>query len=89
MSTRETLASDPDLCLRAIWKRFDERFGSPELLESALKARLLKISDSIDRKRLFELHDLLCEIEVVKNLYQYSAIFSYLDSSFGINPIVQ
>ena len=89
MSTRASCASNPDLCLSTIWKRLNERFGDAELLESSLKSRLSRIPDFTDRRKLYELYDLLCEIESVKHIEDYSVIFSYLDSSLGIKPIVQ
>lgn len=49
----------------------------------------MKIPDFVDRKQLYELHDLLDEIEAVKSIEEYSVIFSYLDSSLGIKLIVQ
>ena len=89
MSTRASCASNPDTCLDMIWNRLDKRFGSAELLESTLKARLSNIPDLNIRKNLYELHDLLCEIQAVKTIDKYSVIFAYLDSSLGIKPIVQ
>ena len=35
------------------------------------------------------MHDLLCEIQAIKSIDTYSIMFSYLDSSLGIKPIVQ
>ncbi|CAG2233036.1 unnamed protein product [Mytilus edulis] len=89
MSTRASCADSPDLCLTNIWNRLDQRFGSAELLESALKTKLSNLPNMIDRKVLYDLHDLLNEIQAVKTLREYSVIFSYLDSSLGIRPIVQ
>lgn len=89
MSLRASCASNPELCLFNIWKRMDERFGSPELIESSLKSRLQVITDFTDHKKLYELHDLLCEVQAVKAIPEYSVMFSYLDSSLGLKPIVQ
>lgn len=88
MSARTSCASSPVQCLQTIWNRMDERFGSEELLESSLKSRLMDLPDFIDRKKLYSLHDLLTEIEAVKNLDEYKCIFSYLDSSLGIKQII-
>lgn len=89
MSLRASYASDPKLCLVNIWKRMDERFGSPELLESSLKSRLQAFTNFTDPKKLYELHDLLCEIQAVKSIPEYSVMFSYLDSSLGLKPTIQ
>lgn len=89
MSARTSCASNPQQCLHTIWNRMDERFGSAELVEASLKARLMDLPDFMDRKKLYALHDLLTEVETVKNLSEYSTIFSYLDSSLGVRPIIQ
>lgn len=89
MSARTSCASNPQQCLHTIWNRMDERFGSAELVEASLKARLMDLPDFMDRKKLYALHDLLTEVETVKNLSEYSTIFSYLDSSLGVKPIIQ
>ncbi|XP_078330327.1 uncharacterized protein LOC111129274 [Crassostrea virginica] len=89
MSTRSSCVVNPDLCLQNIWNRLDERFGSPEHIESSLQFRLTNIQEPADRKKLYDLHDLLCEIQAIKNIDTYSVVFSYLDSSLGIKPIVQ
>ena len=89
MSARTSCASNPVQCLHTIWSRMDERFGSAELLQSSLKTRLSDLPDLTDRKQLYALHDLLTEIEAVKNLQEYSVTISYLDSSLGIKPVIQ
>nr|XP_034311144.1 uncharacterized protein LOC117684166 [Crassostrea gigas] len=89
MSARTSCASNPQQCLHTIWNRMDERFGSAELVEASLKARLMDLPDFMDRKKLYALHDLLTEVETVKNLSEYSTIFFYLDSSLGVKPIIQ
>lgn len=68
MSLKASYANDPKLCLVNIWKRMDERFGSPELLESSLKSRLQAFTNFTDPKKLYDLHDLLCEIQAVKSI---------------------
>ena len=89
MSARASCADQPENCLDLIWSRLDKRFGSPELIESVLKSRIMKLPDSLDYQRLYELSDLLVEIQAVKVLPAYSSIFAYLDSSLGLKQIIQ
>lgn len=39
-------------------------------------------------RKLFDLADLLSEIETVKENTQYSALLSNVDPSAGINPVI-
>ena len=59
-------------------------------MESALKTKLdhfprLTIKDN---KQLYELADILAEIEAVKENPKYATLLSYFDSSSGILPII-
>lgn len=65
LSLRASCASNLKLCLVNIWKQMNERFGFHELIESSLKSALQTFTDFTDRKKLYELHDLLCEIQAV------------------------
>lgn len=75
--------------LKRIWPRLQERYGSPELVESALKTKLRDFPRITNRhsKRLYELVGILAEIEAIKEDPNYSALSSYFNSSSGINPI--
>lgn len=76
--------------LKCIWKRLDERHGSPELTKSTLKekiARFTKFGNS-EVKRLYDLSDILAEIEASKRNAKYENLLSYFDSSRGMNPIL-
>ncbi len=76
--------------LRLIWDRLYETYGSPEMVESSLFKRLEsfpKISNR-DSHRLRELGDLLMEIQAAKQ-DGYLMGLSYLDTSRGVNPIIQ
>lgn len=66
MSARTSCASNPQQCLHTIWNRMDERFGSAELVEASLKARLMDLPDFMDRKKLYALHYLLTEVKTEK-----------------------
>ena len=91
LSISTSNAGRPDKALLIIWQRLDERFGAPELIESLLKKKLacfptLNVKDD---KKFYELLDLLCEIQSLKEDRNYSSLLSYFDTSSGINPIVQ
>ncbi|XP_052087892.1 uncharacterized protein LOC127724930 [Mytilus californianus] len=87
---RASNTHDPKKGLERIWNRLDERYGSPELIESTLKDKILKFGkmNNTDNKRLYELGDLLAEIDSVKEDPKYSTLLGYFDSSSGVNPIV-
>ena len=60
------------------------------MIEAALKCKLNnfpKISHK-DPKKLYDLLDILTEIESVKENPQYATLLSYYDSSSGVNPII-
>ena len=84
-SIRAAHTAYPDRGLGRLWKRLYERYGSPELVESALKQNL---------KTLFELQTktinvcILTQLEAVKENLNYSSLLSYFDSSSGTIPIV-
>ncbi|KAK3107001.1 hypothetical protein FSP39_004706 [Pinctada imbricata] len=82
---------DPQRAVRLIWQRLQERYGSPELVEAALKSKLEKfpVLTSSDSKRLYELADILAEIASAKEDSAYKPLLSYFDSSTGILPIVK
>ena len=86
---RTSCANDPDKCLKKIWQRLEERFGSPELVESALRHKLENFTKFTDMKKLYTLHDILNEIEAAKRQPNYRDIFAGFDSSVGIKPILQ
>ena len=89
-SIRASTIDNPLLGIKKLWSRLDERFGSPEMVEAALKKRLYnfpKLADS-DSKRLYELSDLLAEIKYLKRTENYSDLLSYYDTSVGVKPIV-
>jgi len=83
-------ASCPSEGLRKAWERLDERYGSPEMIEAAVKAKLAnfpKLTNK-DCKKLYELYDILSEIEAIKENPKYFALLAYYDSSSGVLPIV-
>ena len=91
MSMRTANPMDPQKAVQLIWQRLQERYGSPELVEAALKSKLdnfptVSLSDS---KKLYDLADLLTEIAAVKENPTYSTLLAYFDSSSGILPVVR
>jgi hypothetical protein len=90
VSLRIANANDPAMGLTRTWERLDERYGAPELVEAALRKKLADFPKlpPRDYMRLYELSDILSEIESVKEDPRYSTLLSYFDSSIGINPVV-
>ena len=90
LSIRMSNPNDPARGLQRIWERLEERYGCPEMVESALKQKLAnfpKLTNK-DSKKLYELADILAEIEAAKENTRYHALLAYFDASSGISPIV-
>ncbi|KAK3096719.1 hypothetical protein FSP39_002652 [Pinctada imbricata] len=90
-SIRASNVDNPAGGVRKIWDRLNDRFGQPEMIESALKKKLdafPRLSDK-DSHKLYELSDILSEIESSKENQKYSTLLSYFDSSTGVIPIVR
>lgn len=90
MSLCAANTSNPVKGLKRIWDRQDERYGSPEVIDACLRAKLDKFPKiaSKDSKKLYDLTDLLCEIESVKENPRYVTLLSYFDASSGVTPVV-
>jgi hypothetical protein len=75
-----------------IWKGFHERFGKPEMVESALKKKKIdnfpKVTSNKNMPKLYDLLDILSELKSTKCDEQYSHSLSYFNSATGIIPIV-
>ncbi|XP_026005436.1 uncharacterized protein LOC113010547 [Astatotilapia calliptera] len=87
---RAVHVNDPAAGLRMAWMRLEENYGSPEIIEKALLDKLErfpKISNR-DPLNLRELGDLLRELGSAK-LEGCLPGLAYLDTSRGINPIVE
>ena len=91
-SIKASNAGNSERGLRKAWERLDETYGSPEKVEHALKRKLLNIVKVPitykSRSRLYDLSDTLNEIKSVKLLDRYGPVFSYMDTSSGIQPVV-
>ncbi|XP_063448356.1 uncharacterized protein LOC134727857 [Mytilus trossulus] len=73
-----------------IWERLHDRYARPEMVETSIKQKLMyfpKITYK-DPKQLYDLLDIVSEIAAIKTYEQYRPLFSYFDSSAGVNPIV-
>ena len=90
MSIKTSNARDPQKGLERIWERLEERYGAPEMVETSLKQKLAAFPKLTrrDTKKLYELVDILPEVEPVKEDQQYSLLLSYFDTSAGVIPIV-
>lgn len=89
-SVKAANIANPALAVKRIWQRLEDRYGCPEMLESSLKRRIesfprLAAKDSC---RLYDLADLVSEIEAIKEDDQLRSLFAHYDSSTGVNPIV-
>ena len=73
LSIRSSNADNPSKGLQRIWDRMEERFGCPEMVEAALKNKLAgfrKLSNK-DTKKVYDLSDMLSEIEAAKENKHY------------------
>ncbi|CAC5357217.1 unnamed protein product [Mytilus coruscus] len=83
-------SGNPTVALSRAWNRLVLRYGCPEMIESALQKKLQafpKITYK-DKKKLFELSDVLSEIRSVKEKQEYAALLAYFDTSVGVNPTI-
>ena len=89
-SIRSANAENPERGVEKIWERLEDRYGRPEMVESALKTKLNNFPKITTRDygKLFELSDILSEIESCKENPKYATLLSYFDSSSGVNQIV-
>ncbi|KAK0140410.1 hypothetical protein N1851_022619 [Merluccius polli] len=87
---RAVHVSNPEAGLQRLWQRLDRNYGSPEAIEASLFSRLESFPKAgpKDSHLLQELADLLLELEAAKN-EGYLPGLSFLDTSRGINPIVE
>ena len=90
MSIRTSNASCQSRGLERLWERLDERYGCPEMVEAALKNKLTNFPKLTmkDSQRLYDLADILSEVESAMENPLYKPLLSYYDTSSGINPIV-
>jgi hypothetical protein len=89
-SIRSANIRNPERGLERLWERLDERYGSPELLEAALKRRVESFQKITNKEmhKLYDLTDLLSEIEAAMENPALRDVLAYFNSSTGIMPIV-
>ncbi|XP_062572713.1 uncharacterized protein LOC134234663 [Saccostrea cucullata] len=90
LSIKAASANNPTRGLQRIWQRLEERFGCPEMIESALKTKLNSFVPitSKEYRRLYDLSDILDEILAAKEDIRYQSLLAYFDASTGVTLIV-
>ena len=83
LSIRISNPNDPARDLKKIWERLEEHYGCPEMVESALKYKLANFPKLTNKenKNLYELSDILAEVEPANENKKYQALLAYFDSS--------
>lgn len=85
-------ASNPNPArgLERLWERLHERYGCPEMVEASLKRKLEKFPKlgSKDNAKLYELADILSEVEAMMEDPIYGSLLGYYNTSSGVLPIV-
>ena len=89
-SLRSSNIHNSDLGLCRIWERLDDRFAPPEVIEASIKKKLSEFPKltNKDNKKLYDLCDIVAQIQSLKESSKYQSLFSYFDTSSGVNPIV-
>lgn len=82
---------DPKVACKKLWERLEERYGRPEVIEAAVKRKLSQFPKltNKDYSKLYDLTDIVAEIQSIKSNPRLALQFSYFDSSSGVNQIVQ
>lgn len=90
LSIRAANAHDSEKGLKRIWERLDERYGSPEMIHAVVLKKLNEFPKlgHKDSAKLYELSDILSEIESLKEDPKYATLLAYFDSSVGVSPVV-
>ena len=80
----------PERGLSLIWERLQMAYGSPEKVAFSLKERIDKFPkiNYQNIKSMYDLMDLLMEVQSVKQNPIYASQLSLYDSSFGVNQVV-
>ena len=89
-SLRAAHCSNEQEAVVKIWDRLDKRYGAPELVVQSFQERLEHFPklNSKDSVKMYELSDLLFEMNALKENSPYSTAMAYLDSSAGCNTII-
>ena len=87
---RSANASNPEKCRDRIWERLEDRFGRPEMVENTIKHKIESFQKITNRdyRPLFDLSDIVEEINSVMDNPRYQPVFAHFNSSSGVNQIV-
>jgi hypothetical protein len=90
LSIKTASVRSPEKGLNRIWERLDERYGAPEMILVSMRQRLESFPKLTVKynKELYELSDLVAEIESIKEDDKYRSLLGHYDSSTGVSPIV-
>lgn len=90
ISLKNAYITNPVEGLSMIWTRLDERYGAPECVYHDIVRRLESFTKvtAKDPVKLYDLADMLSEIEGLKEEQTYSSVLAYFDSAMGVNPVV-
>ncbi|XP_071151136.1 uncharacterized protein [Mytilus edulis] len=91
MSIRASNANNPTRGLHRLWERLDDRYGAPIMLQTSLVNKLdnFPTLTNKDNSLLYDLSDIISEIEYHKENPKLGCLLAYFDSSKGVNPIVE
>ncbi|XP_052762425.1 uncharacterized protein LOC128205058 [Mya arenaria] len=89
-SIRSAYSHDAAIGLQRVWERLNEQYGAIEKVHQSVLGKLDKFPpiSPKDPSKLYELSDVLSEIEALKTNPKYSPALSYFDTSVGVAPIV-
>ncbi|XP_071963839.1 uncharacterized protein [Antedon mediterranea] len=88
MRLRAVHLDNPENCLKDMWKRLNEEYGAPELIESVLLKKLETFTRIKDDHQLKEMSDLLREIEVAKSDKRLPGLACF-DTARGVNMVTE
>lgn len=76
ISIKSANSHNPRRGLQRIWQRLEERFGSPELIETSLKTKLNSFPPITNKElhRLYDLSDVLEEMLSLKRDERYEPL---------------
>ena len=80
----------PHIGLRVVWEALEKKYGTAEVIEDNLMAKLDRFPrfNSKDRDKLQQLSYLLLEVMAAKDTGRYKGLVSF-DSAKGLRPIVE
>ncbi|XP_060573880.1 uncharacterized protein LOC132731684 [Ruditapes philippinarum] len=90
LNIRSAHSHDPITGLERTWDRLNERYGTVDIVHKSILQKLDRFPKILakDSEKLYELSDILWEIQALKQNPSYALALSYFDTSVGVNPIV-